>query len=188
MILTMCFLGVLIAAVRGKAPAVNIPAACLTAYLVITGLITMRPPASGSRWQNPGLMLVALAMGLFTFTLGFQAVASGGTRQGIPAFPFFMFGVVGLLGSAGDFRLIRSGALRGAPRLARHLWRMCFALYIASMSFFIGQAKVIPKPIRIYPLLAIPPLLALVAMAYWLWRVRRRDALRGIVMIGVPQS
>jgi hypothetical protein len=187
-ILTMCFLGALMAAVRGKAPAVNIPAACLTAYLAITGLITMRPPAAGTRWLNPGLMAVSLAVGLITFSLGFGAVANGGARQGIPAFPFFMFGVVGLLGSAGDFRIMRSGALRGAPRLARHLWRMCFALYIASMSFFIGQAKVIPKPIRIYPLLAIPPLVVLVAMVYWLWRVRRRDALRGVVMVHVPQS
>ena len=65
---------------------------------------------------------------------------------------------------------------------------MCTALLIAAFSFFLGQAKVIPKPIRIYPLLVIPPLLVLGAMVYWLWRVRRRGALRGIVMIGVPQS
>ncbi|HVT39949.1 MAG TPA: hypothetical protein VHE78_12940 [Gemmatimonadaceae bacterium] len=187
-ILTMCFVGALIAAVRGKAPAINLPAASLTAYLVITGLTTVRPPVTGSRWLSPGLMLVGVAVGVTTLALGFQAVANGGARQGIPAFPFFMFAIVGLLGSAGDLRIIRSGAVRGAPRLARHLWRMCFALYIAAMSFFIGQAKVIPKPVRIYPLLAIPPLLALMAMAYWLWRVRRRGTLRGVVMVPAAQS
>jgi hypothetical protein len=31
------------------------------------------------------------------------------------------------------------------------LWRMSFALLIAAFSFFLGQAKVIPKPIRIIP-------------------------------------
>jgi hypothetical protein len=48
---------------------------------------------------------------------------------------------------------------------------MCFSLFIASGSFFLGQAKVIPKPIRIFPLLAIPALLPLVLMLYWLARV-----------------
>ena len=48
---------------------------------------------------------------------------------------------------------------------------MCFSLFIASGSFFLGQAKVIPKPIRILPLLAISALLPLVLLLYWLARV-----------------
>ena len=99
----------------------------------------------------------------------------------MPAFPFFLFAFVGLVGATGDFRVLRSGALRGTARLARHLWRMTFALFIAAMSFFIGQAKVIPKPIRIPALLAIPVLAVLVTMLYWLWRVRFRRSFRGIV-------
>jgi len=125
-------------AVGGAWAAVNIPAALLTAYLVITALTTVRPPSAGSRWLDAGLMLMALALGLTTLTFGFQALAAGGNRNGIPAFPFLMFGAVGLLASAGDLRVIRSGALRGAPRLARHLWRMCWALWIAASSFFLG--------------------------------------------------
>ena len=65
-------------------------------------------------------------------------------------------------------------------RLARHLWRMSTALLIAAFSFFIGQAHVIPKPIRIIPLLLIPPLVVLVTMLYWLWRVQFKKSLRGI--------
>jgi len=99
----------------------------------------------------------------------------------MPAFPFFLFGVIGVLGSIGDLRALRSGVARGAPRLARHLWRMCTALLIASMSFFIGQAKVIPKPIRIMPLLALPILAVLVTMLYWVWRIRIRRSTRGVV-------
>ena len=87
-------------------------------------------------------------------------------------FPFFVFGTVGLLAGIGDVRMLRVGMLRGAPRLARHLWRMCFALFIASGSFFLGQAKVFPKPIRIIPLLAVPVVAVLVMMVYWLWRIR----------------
>ncbi len=47
--LTTAFFGVLIAALRGVAPAINIPAGTLTAYLVITALTTVRPPFAGSR-------------------------------------------------------------------------------------------------------------------------------------------
>jgi hypothetical protein len=92
-----------IAFVRNRAPAVNIPAGLLTGYLVITGLTTVRRPAASPRWLDVGGMAVALAVGLASLTFGFEAVASGGRRNGIPAFPFFMFGVVGVLASAGDF-------------------------------------------------------------------------------------
>jgi len=182
-ILTMCVLGLVMAVGRNVAPAVNVPAALLTSYLVITALTTVRPPAAGSRWLHPGAMLVAFAVGLTDLAFGFQAVANGGRRNGIPAYPFFMFGVVGLLASAGDLRVMRSGALQGTSRIARHLWRMSFALFIAALSFFLGQAKVIPKPIRIPALLALPVLAVLVTMLYWLWRVRVRRTFRGIVAV-----
>jgi uncharacterized membrane protein len=179
--LGMCVLGFVLAVGRNKSPAVNVPAAVLTAYLVITGLTTVRPLTRGSRWLDRGGMLVALAIGVANLRFGFEAVAAGGRRQGIPAFPFFLFGVVGLMASALDLRVIRHGVLTGASRLTRHLWRMTFALFIATMSFFLGQAKVIPRPIRIPALLALPVLAVLVTLLYWLWRVRIRRSLRGIV-------
>jgi hypothetical protein len=83
----------------------------------------------------------------------------------------FFFGGVALLAALGDVRMILIGGLQGAQRIARHLWRMCFSLFIASGSFFLGQAKVFPKPIRILPLLVIPALLPLVLMLCWLARV-----------------
>lgn len=188
--LTMCFFGTLIAAVRGVAPAVNISAGVLTAYLVITALITVRPLSAGSRWLDPGLMLVALAVGLTSLAFGFEALASpdGKGRDGMPAFPYFMFGVVGTLAGVLDVRMIRAGGLTGASRLARHLWRMSFALFIAALSFFIGQAKVIPKPVRILPLLALPVLVVLVTMIYWLWRVRVKRVFRDVVRVSAAEA
>ncbi len=175
--ITMAVSALLIMAFGGAAPAVNVLAASLTIYLVVTALATVRPPSRGLRWLNLGAMLVALAVGVTSLTMGFEAVASAdGQRDGIPAFPYFMFGVVGVLGGALDLRVIGAGGVRGPSRLGRHLWRMCFALFIAAMSFFLGQAKVIPEPIRIPPLLALPPLAVLVTMFYWLWRVRAKRA------------
>lgn len=172
--------GFTIAITRGVAPAINLPAALLTSSLVVTALTTVRPPSALSRRADTAAMLVLLATGLTSLAFAVQAFANGGQRNGMPAFPFIMFGVAGVLAGAGDLRMLRTGPLHGARRIARHLWRMSFALFIAALSFFIGQAKVIPEPIRIMPLLALPVLAVLVTMLYWLWRIRVRKSLRGL--------
>jgi uncharacterized membrane protein len=172
--LAMTTTGTVMAAARNAWPALNVPAALITAYLVITGLSTVRPSTGGTRRLAVVAMLVALAVGVFTLALGLAAVAAGGEWRGMPAFPFFLFGVIGLSGAVGDLRLLRSGPPEGTARVARHLWRMSLALFIAAMSFFIGQSDEVPKAFRIMPLLAVPPLAVLATMLYWLWRVRFR--------------
>lgn len=65
---------------------------------------------------------------------------------------------------------------------------MCFALFVASGSFFLGQADEIPESLRIWPVLTILAVLPLVALLYWLWRVRfRRRSSPGIVAAGSPE-
>jgi len=59
---------------------------------------------------------------------------------------------------------------------------MCFALFIAALSFFIGQADEFPKALRTFPLLALPVVAVLVTMVYWLWRVRIRRPFRGLAL------
>jgi hypothetical protein len=73
---------------------------------------------------------------------------------------------------------------RGGPRLARHLWRTCFALFIAAGSFFSIRervAKILPEPFATAPMRALPILLLFGAMFYWLWKVRRRRPLPVLV-------
>ena len=65
--LTVAFFGLVIAAGQGVAPAVNIPAALISAYLVVTSLTTVRP--AGARWLHVGAMLVALATGLTSLSV-----------------------------------------------------------------------------------------------------------------------
>jgi uncharacterized membrane protein len=179
--LTTALFGITIALVRDVAPAVNVPAALLTSYLVVTSLSTIR--GVESRWLDIVAFLVVLGVTLASFTFAFQAFANGGLRKGMPAFPFILFGVAGLFATVGDLRVFRSGSLTGARRLARHLWRMSFALFIAALSFFIGQgAKIFPEPFASPALLGLPVLLVLVTMFYWLWRVRVRRNLRGIAL------
>jgi hypothetical protein len=169
---TMAITGMLVSAIEGVAPAINIPSALLTAYLVITSLMTVRPPAVASRWLNIGGLIAALAIGVSCFLLAVVSIAKGGAEAGM-AFPLVMFGGTALLAARGDLRVIRARELTGAPRLKRHLWRMCFALFIASIAFFLGQGRV-PEPFRTPSVLATGVLLPIAAMSYWFWRLRTR--------------
>jgi uncharacterized membrane protein len=172
--LPMAIAGMLIAAIEGVAPAINVPTALLTFYLVITSLMTVRSSNAGSRRLDFAGMLIAFAVAVACFTLGVKAIANGGAAAGM-AYPLFLFGGVGLAAGVGDRRMIRAGGVHGATRLKRHLWRMCFALFLAAMAFFLGQADVFPKPLRIRPLLALPVLAVLATMFYWQWRLRSRE-------------
>ncbi|MBL7996589.1 hypothetical protein JNM05_14575 [bacterium] len=153
---------------------VSVIAGALAFYLVITALLTVRPPrAQGSLWIDASAMLVGLTVGIFSVTLGFEGVNNNGKLDGQPIVPVFIFGAVALLAAFGDMRMMARG-VQGTRRIARHLWRMCFALFIASGSFFLGQADKIPEPLRIIPLLMALALAPLLLLLYWLWRVRIR--------------
>jgi len=182
--LTMSLTGMLISAVEGVAPAINIPTALLTSYLVITSLTTVRPAAS--RRVDVAAMVMGLVVGLVGITLALAAIGKGGREVGM-AYPLVLFGAIAFLASGGDRRVIRAGGLRGAPRLARHLWRMCLALFIASIAFFLGPDRV-PAMIRTPALRAAGVLLPILAMTYWLWRIRARRAVRGVAGVGPTQA
>jgi hypothetical protein len=166
--LVLSITGAVIAAIKQQPT--NIIGGSLAFYMVTTALLTVRHQLA--RWMDIGALLIGATVGVFAIKIGFDVLNAGtGKMKGVPAGMLFFFGVVALLAVAGDIRMMLAGNLQGAQRIARHLWRMCFSLFIASGSFFLGQAKVIPKPVRILPLLAIPALLPLVLLLYWLVRV-----------------
>lgn len=162
----------------------------LAAYLVVTATTTVkRLPGLGHR-VDVALMVLAFA----------YAVASlyGGVTEwldptikviGRPrVVPPLVIGSVMLLAAVGDLRAIRAGAggLRGSRRLARHLWRMCFGLFVATGSFFLGQMKFVPAPVRIVPLLLGLAFAPILFLAYWMWRVRVRGRMSGILVAATP--
>jgi len=153
----------------------------MSAYFVVTALTTVRPASAWTRRLNVGALVVALGLALIEIVLGVKAFTSPrGTLNGVPFFMLFFLATITLLAAAGDVRVIRSGGLKGGPRLARHLWRMCFALFIATGSFFSIRARVariLPAPFTTPMMRALPVLLVFVAMFYWLYRVRGRRAL-----------
>lgn len=157
-----------------------IPGGVMPVYFVVTALTTVRTVTAWTRWVNVGALVVAIVLALGSMSKGFKAFASpGGTLNGVPFFMLFFIGTVMAIAAAGDVRVMRSGPLRGGRRLARHLWRMCFALFIAAGSFFSIQArvaKILPEPFTTPAMRVLPIALVFIAMFYWLWRVRRRRA------------
>jgi hypothetical protein len=83
--------------------------------------------------------------------------------------------------------MLMRGGIFGVHRVARHLWRMCFALFIASGSFFLGQQKVMPAAIQGSPFLYISAFLPLLLLIFWLVRVRFRNAYDGAPRAVVPK-
>ena len=164
---------------------VNLVAGLLTFYFVTTALLTVRPHLQNTNWIDAVAMLFAVTVGLLAFRSGFELLSRGRPE----AAPSFIFGIVGLLAGVGDIRMIRAGGVQGPRRIARHLWRMCFAMWVAAASFFWGPPNRVPEVIRIPALQAVAVLLPIVAMLYWLWRVRvSRRSFRDIGVVRVPQA
>ncbi len=163
----------------------NVFSGLTTAYFVITALTAVRPESQGTRRITVVALVVAVGLAFLDIVAGVEAFNSpGGWRNGAPFQMLFFLATAMTLAAAGDLRVVRFGAPRGGPRLARHLWRMCFALFIAAGSFFSIRervAKILPEPFTTTPMRALPIVLVFGAMFYWLWRVRRRRTLPVIV-------
>ena len=156
----------------------------LTAYLVFTAWTTVKPLPGDRRRMDIGLMALAFIIAAVTYTFAFVALGRPGNHlDGVPAGMLFFMATIILLAAIGDARMIRAGGIKGTRRLARHLWRMCFGLFIASGSFFLGQMKFIPEPVRIVPLIVVLGVSPLVVLLYWMWRVRLRQNLRGMMTV-----
>ena len=88
----------------------------------------------------------------------------------------FFVGSIMLLAASGDIRMIWRGGLSGKNRILRHLWRMCFGLFIATASFFLGQQQVFPAVLRGSTLLVVLAVFPLGLLMFWFFRVRYIDA------------
>ena len=59
---------------------------------------------------------------------------------------------------------------------------MCLGLFIATGSFFLGQMRFVPEPVRIVPLLLVLAFAPILFLIYWMWRVRVRGRMSGILV------
>jgi uncharacterized membrane protein len=169
--LTMAVLAVYLAITRHQPN--NIGGGILTFYLIGTAWLTARRRDGETSRFDWVLFLIPLALGVFTWMNGIQVVRSGASSQdGVPVGMSFFMGSVMLLAAAGDVRMLLRHGLFGAQRIARHLWRMCFALFIAAASIFLARQQIFPAILRKTGTLVLLSFLPLLLMIFWLIRVR----------------
>jgi hypothetical protein len=178
----------------------NVGGGILTFYLLVTAWLTARRRDGKTNRFDWVLLLIPLALGIFTWMNGIRIVRSGApSPDGVPVGMSFFMGSVMLLAGAGDVRMLLRGRILGSARIARHLWRMCFGLFIAAGSFFMGPSN---RPLRLlssvgvaqhlspalfnmtlYLILTVFPL---IMMIFWLIRVRFKNAYRDAIQLASP--
>lgn len=152
----------------------------MTFYLIFTGWLTARRRHGVSAFEVAGLV-VALGGLISTLTLTWMASQTAeGTLDGSPPQAFYIFATVSLIAAIADLKLVLRGGISGAQRIARHVWRMCFGLFVASGSLFLGQQQVFPEWLRATPILYVAALAPLPFLAFWMVRVRLSKKYRGL--------
>jgi len=160
------------ASVDPKGEAINVLMGLLTFYLVATAWLTARRRSPGTGLVDWAALLMIVAVAASLANYGVEAANSlTGSKDGSPAGLYFAFATVASVAAALDVRMILRGGVSGAQRLTRHLWRMGAALFIAVGSFFLGQQQLFPAALRNTGVLAVPTLLVLVSLGFWLVRV-----------------
>jgi hypothetical protein len=151
----------------------NVFGGLFACYLVTTGWLTARRREGETSISDWIALLFGVVVGVAILTSGVR-VATGSLKgqPGVPVGMIFFVGSVVLLAAAGDVRMLVRGGVFGRQRIVCHLWRMCFGLFIATGSFFIGQPQVFPAFIRKTNLLFVPGILPLILMIFWFFRVR----------------
>ena len=151
----------------------NVVAGVLTFYLVATSWVAIRRQDGRiGRIEIGGFAVASAVTAAGAIFIAMAQNSPTGTIGNTPPQAFYVFAFVGAIAAASDLKVILRGGISGAARIARHLWRMCAALTIASGSFFLGQQKFLPHFLHGSPLIFLPVIAPLLLMAFWLIRVR----------------
>ena len=151
-------------------------------YFVATSWVTAR-----RRDGTTGKFeIIACAAALFTAAVMAWGGVNGATTPAGPG-PIFALAGVCLLAGLLDLNAVLRKRLTPAQRLSRHLWRMCFAFFIATGSFFLGQQDIMPQAVRGSPVLYLLAFAPFAVMAYGLIRLRFANRIGRLALRVAPQ-
>ena len=151
----------------------NVMGGALTFYMVATAWVSARREGAGTSIWDWGGLLAVLMLAAFELTYGTQAALSPtGMKAGYPPGPYFMLGTVAVLATVGDIRMLVRRGISGTQRVARHLWRMSFAFFVASSSLFLARQQYFPDFMRRTGALYLLSFFPLLLLTFWLVRVR----------------
>ena len=155
----------------------------LTCYFVATSWWTARRRDG----RTGGFEIAACALALAAAAAIAWSALTGTMSTPAGPGPLFAFAATCLLAGLGDLRAVLRGILTPRQRLSRHLWRMCFAFFIATGSFFLGQQDVMPAAARGSPILFVLAFAPLAVTIYWLVRLRGRKGIARL-SLGMPKA
>ena len=170
----------------------NIGGGIFTFYLILTAWLTAKRRQGETSKFDWAALLIPFTLGVLTWISGFEKLRTlGPPADGVPAGMNLFMGSIMLLAATGDARMLVRHGVMGTKRIVRHLWRMCFGLFIATGSFFLGPAN---RPLRllravgfrqqlframlrqeVLVFLAVLPLLLLI---FWVVRIRFASAVK----------
>ena len=123
----------------------NFVAGVLALYLLTSGVsAAQRRNFCAGIGEKLGIVVALSITLLGVFFIYLASNSPTGTIDDSPPQAFVLFVVAGSLAFIGDFRVLIGKTLTNTQRTIRHLWRMCFSFFIASGSFFFGQAGFFP--------------------------------------------
>lgn len=160
----------------------NIIGAFFAFYLVTTAWATVRNGEGRVGVIDYATFALAIGAVLGLLFLVRDMLRDPKVYDGVPLAVPFVAAAVAALAAGLDLKVILKGGIAGTARIARHVWRICSGLFIATGSFFIGQQKVMPLAVHGSPVLLLLGFAPFLFMAFWLVRIRigarfRRTAL-----------
>ncbi len=159
---------------------VNLFIAAFTTYLVTTAWFAARHRDGENGLGEKIALLVAICLCAPFAVLSFQ-LAFGLPPLFKSAIPFkgavliaiYSFTAVLFIAVLGDAKVVFGGGIAGTSRIARHLWRMCLGLTLATGSAFTnGFARFLPGPYHVPLAFFLPQFVPLILLIYWMIRVR----------------
>jgi uncharacterized membrane protein len=197
MLAMAAFAAVLAIAIPGQI--VNLFISAFALYLVATGWLTIRRGEGAIGVAEKIAMVVALilcapfAAVVFQMATGVPLFRTAFALEGSILVALYAFATIIAIAAIADVKVVLAGGISGAPRIARHLWRMCLGLTLAAGSASTnGFARLLPGPYHVPRIFFLPQLLLLGVLVFWVIRVRftrwfsRRPA--GAVAVPVAQE
>jgi hypothetical protein len=159
---------------------VNVFIGIFAFYLVATGWMTVRRKEGAIGLSEKIALIVAIILcapfAILTFQLATGLppfLKSAVAFEGPVLIAIYGFTSVLAIAAISDAKVFFAGGISGAPRIARHLWRMCLGLTLAAGSAFTnGLPRLLPGPMHVPPVFFVPQLLVLGLLVFWMIRVR----------------
>ena len=191
MLVMAAFAVYLAVVIPGQIP--NLLGGTFAGYLVATAWLTVWRKQDTIGIAERVAFAVVLCLLLFFGVLSFYLVTglplpikSATPIKGPVLIAMYTMTAVLAIAALSDVKVMLRGGISGSARIARHLWRMCTGLLMATGSAFTnGLPRLLPGHVHVGLIFFLPQLVPLGLLIFWMFRVQftawyRRNAITGV--------